>query len=167
MELRITLTVVNEDDAMPEPLDYARPEINVRSLDRAINFASGLQLMVFGLEVAIIFVTWKGSNFGSSTAPTDPWAYSFVIQWPGYGLASACAFAGSLSRFVERRRLLYRIYLIAFPVLVGIAVIGYVGDPKDGKDLTFIVAYPFAALIGNPALVVLVVRKLRGIPQER
>jgi hypothetical protein len=147
---------------MPEPLDYAKAELNGRTLDFAVNFATSLQLVLCGLEMAVIFVTLKGSVPTIPTPTSDPWAYCFAVQWPGYGLASACAFAGSLSRFVERRRLLYRIYLIAFPTLVGIALIGGFADRKNGLGLDFFLSYPVAAFIANPAMVVLGVRKVRG-----
>jgi hypothetical protein len=155
--------MISGNACMPKQLDYARPQRNTRPLDFAVNLASSLQLFLFGLELAVILVTLKSSTTTGSTQNFDPWDLCWAIQWPGYGIASACTFVGSLSRLVDRRRLLYRVYVIAFPALVGVALIGYAADRIDGKDWEFFLVYPFAALIANPTLVVLSVRKLRGL----
>jgi hypothetical protein len=137
---------------MPEPLNYATPGLYIQPRDRVVTVATSLQITLACFLCVLACCSWAAFPVGSPAV-----AIFELLETLGYGIASTFALAGSLSRFGERRRWLYRVYVIAFPVIVGATVIGVAlpGGNAPTAILIFAVVYTVASLVANPALIVI------------
>jgi hypothetical protein len=147
---------------MPDPLNYATPDLRFQLRDRVITITTSLQIVLACFLCVLGCMAWAAMPVGSPAGVIFE-----LLEILGYGIASMFALAGSVSRFAERRRWLYWIYAIAFPVLVGAFVIGMAvvfasqGNSDLMATLIFAVVFSSLSLIANPALVVMAVRWLR------
>jgi hypothetical protein len=155
-------------DTPPPLLPYALPDLNgrpPRDDDLSVYITSVAQLFFGGLAVFMQFLLLD--NFLARFGSFSLWEICYFLQVPLYTCLSALALAGSRPGWIARRRRYYRIYMITFGAVFGFDVLGTIVNRAGGPiDLQVVATVPACLLLTNPTLVILLLRRLFGVPDS-
>ncbi len=144
-------------DTRPQPLPYARPDVNRRPADdREVRIGSGLQLLLFCTCLSTQVATWLSGNAtaGGNSQPD----LRFGVLCLGTPALSAIALAGSSGRYQSQRRALYGVYLAGLLAVTLVSAIVFSFFPKPGDDRGAWWYVTAAEVICNPAAIWIVGR---------